>query len=58
MQMHANFLRTLMERRMTVMVSKRITFIHTSFVSVKDLKSLFKELIADAEVDLLVDDSF
>lgn len=36
---------------------KKIGIIHTSFVSVEDLKRLFKEIIPDAELTNIVDDS-
>ena len=36
---------------------KKIGIIHTSFVSVEDLKNLFAEIISDAEITNIVDDS-
>lgn len=36
---------------------KKIGLIHTSFVSVNDLKNLFAEIIPDAELTNIVDDS-
>ena len=38
-------------------MAKKVAIIHTSFVSVDDLKGLFQEIVPDAELYNIVDDS-
>lgn len=40
-----------------MLVKKKVTVIHTSFVSVNDLKALFAKIIPEAQVNHIVDDS-
>lgn len=40
-----------------VQMSKKVAVIHTSFVSVEDLKKLFKEIMPEVEMINIVDDS-
>ncbi len=39
------------------MITKKIAIVHTSFVSVEDLKQLFAEIIPEAKLTHIVDDS-